>query len=217
MEAATGQADEAVASAAKALTIMKAVSEASPGNATFREWLGEGYIISGDVQLNKGNMEQALEFHRRAREIFTELCKAIAAIDSAAGNLAFSELSVGEVLVLQGKTKEGLQNFQAALGTIQRVGKPKSLWDSTLFSTTYSYLGMAHVALAEHASRPDERTRQWREARSWYQKAMDVWSDQATRGGLDALGHNQPASISQQLAKCDAHLPMPKAQVRAKP
>ncbi|HLX83122.1 MAG TPA: serine/threonine-protein kinase [Terriglobales bacterium] len=224
MEAATGHADDAVASAAKALSIMKAVSEANPENATFHEWLGEGYVISGDVQLNKGNLDQALEFHRRGREIFTELSKADGSNQLAAENLAFSDLSVGEVLVRQGKLKEGLQNFQAALTTIQRVGKPKSLWDATLFSTTYSYLGMAHVALAEHAPRPDERTRHWREARSWYQKAMDVWSDQTTQGGLDALGHNQPAVISQQLAKCDAHLSthrlptdhVPTDQVRAK-
>jgi non-specific serine/threonine protein kinase/serine/threonine-protein kinase len=215
MQAATGHADEAIASTTKALGIMKAVSEANPGNATFREWLGEGYTIAADVQLNKGNMEQALEFDRRAREIFTELCSVDRSNQLAAENLAFSDLSIGDVLVRQGKTKEGMQNFQVALVTIQRVGKPKSLWDSTLFSLTYSYLGMGHAALAEHAAHPDERTQHWREARSWYQKAMDVWSGQVTQGGLDALGNNQPAFIRRELAKCDAHLPTNQARAEA--
>jgi tetratricopeptide (TPR) repeat protein len=215
MQAATGHADEAMTSATRALGIMKAVSEANPANATFREWLGESYTISADVQMNKGNTEQALEFDRRAHEIFTQLSAVDPSNQLAAENLAFSDLSIGDVLMRQGKTKQGLQNFQAALMTIQRVGKPKSLWDSTLFGSTYSGLGMAYVALAEHATDPRERTRHWLEARSWYQKAMDVWSDQATQGGLDALGHNQPAFIREQLAKCDVHLPAAQASAEA--
>jgi hypothetical protein len=70
---------------------------------------------------------------------------------------------------------------------------------------------MAYVELAEHPVRPEERSQDWREARSWYQKALDVWGEQGKLATLDALGRNQPAAIRQQLAKCDAHVQLPRA------
>ncbi len=68
------------------------------------------------------------------------------------------------------------------------------------------------MALAEHAVPLAEKTQNWREARSWYQKALDVWGEKAKLRAVDALGRNQAAAISQQLAKCDANLKTLKAQ-----
>jgi tetratricopeptide (TPR) repeat protein len=208
----TGHVDEAIPVAAKALGIMKQLSEANPNNATFREWLAEAYDISADVQVQKGNLEPALDLDRRAQEIFTELHDADPSNQLAAGNLAFSDLSIGEVLVRQGKITHGLRNIQAAFVIVQGIGTPKTLWDSTVFSQTYSDLGMAYIALAEHAVPLAEKTRDWSEARSWSQKALDVWGEKAKLGTTDALGHNQAAAISQQLAKCDANLQALKTQ-----
>src|ERR1700732_1804888 len=215
MLAATGDVDEAIAMAAKALSIMKQLSEANPNNATFREWLGEAYDISADVQVQKGNLEPALDLDRRAQEIFQELHDADPSNQLAAGNLTFSDLSIGEVLLRQGKIARGLRNIQAAFAIVQGIGTPKTLWDSTVFSQTYSDLGLAYMALAEHAVPLAEKTRDWSEARSWYQKALDVWGEKAKLGTVDALGHNQAAAISQQLAKCDANLHTLKARPKA--
>ena len=212
MLAATGDVDEAIAMAAKALSIMRQLSEANPTNATFREWLAEAYDISADLQVQKGNLEPALGFDRRGKEIFQELHDSDPSNQLAAENLAFSDLSIGEVLVRQGKITNGLRNIQAAFAIVQGIGTPKTLWDSTMISQTYSDLGMAYMALAEHASPPAEKTRDWTEARSWYQRALDVWGEKAKLGTRDALGHNQAAAISQQLAKCEANLQALKAQ-----
>ena len=212
MLAATGDVDEAIAMAAKALSIMKQLSEANPINATFREWLAEAYGISADLQVQKGNLEPALGFDRRGKEIFQELHDSDPSNQLAAENLAFSDLSIGEGLVRQGKITNGLRNIQAAFAIVQGIGTPKTLWDSTVISQTYSDLGMAYMALAEHASPLAEKTRDWSEARSWYQKALDVWGEKAKLGTADAFGHNQAAAISQQLAKCEANLQALKAQ-----
>jgi serine/threonine protein kinase/tetratricopeptide (TPR) repeat protein len=212
MLTATGHVDEAIPLAAKALGIMKQLSEANPTNATFREWLAESYGISADLQVQKGNLEPALEFDRRAQEIFKELHNADPSNDLAVGNLAFNYLSIGEILVRQSRIARGLQNIRASLAMVQGIGVPKNLWDSTVLSESYSDLGMAYGALAEHAMTRDERTRDWREARSWYQKALEVWGEKAKLGTTDAMGRNQVAPISQQLAKCDANLQALKAQ-----
>ena len=212
MLAATGDVDEAVRMATKALSIIRQLSEANPTNATFREWLAEAYRISADLQEQKGNLEPALGFDRRGKDIFQELHDSDPSNQLAAENLAFSDLSIGGVLVRQGKITHGLRNIQAALAIVQGIGTPKTLWDSTVFSQTYSDLGMAYMALAEHAVPLAEKNRDWSEARSWYQKALDVWGEKAKPGTVDALGHNQAAAISQQLAKCDANLQRLKAQ-----
>jgi hypothetical protein len=113
--------------------------------------------------------------------------------------------------VRQSRIAQGLQNIRAALAMVQGIGAPKNLWHSTLLSQSYSDLGMAYAALAEHTVTRDERTRDWREARSWYQKALDVWGEKAKLGTVDAMGRNQSAAISQQLAKCEANLQALKA------
>ena len=207
----TGHLDESIPIAVKALDIMKQLSEANPTNATFREWLAEAYDISADLQVQKGNLEPALDFDRRAQGIFKELHDADPSNELAVENLAFNYLSVGEILVRQSRIAQGLQNIRAALAMVQGIGVPKNLWHSTLLSQSYSDLGMAYAALAEHAITRDERTRDWREARSWYQKALDVWGEKAKLGTVDAMGRNQSAAISQQLAKCEANLQALKA------
>ena len=73
MLAETGHIDEAVITVAKALSMMKQLSDANPTNATFREWLAESYDISADLQIKKGNLVQGLGFDRRAQEIFKQL------------------------------------------------------------------------------------------------------------------------------------------------
>jgi serine/threonine protein kinase/tetratricopeptide (TPR) repeat protein len=207
----TGHLDESIPIAVKALGIMKQLSEANPTNATFREWLAEAYDISADLQVQKGNLEPALDFDRRAQEIFKELHDEDPSNELAVENLAFNYLSVGEILVRQSRIAQGLQNIRAALAMVQGIGAPKNLWHSTLLSQSYSDLGMAYAALAEHTVTRDERTRDWREARSWYQKALDVWGEKAKLGTVDAMGRNQSAAISQQLAKCEANLQALKA------
>jgi serine/threonine protein kinase/tetratricopeptide (TPR) repeat protein len=207
----TGHLDESIPIAAKALGIMKQLSEANPTNATFSEWLAEAYDISADLQVQKDNLEPALDFDRDAQEIFKKLHDADPSNELAAENLAFNYLSVGEILVRQSRIAQGLENIRAALAMVQGIGAPKNLWHSTLLSQSYSDLGMAYAALAEHAITPDERTRDWREARSWYQKALDVWGEKAKLGTVDAMGRNQSTAIRQQLAKCEANLQALKA------
>jgi len=206
MLAATGHEDEATMPAAKGLSLMKELSEANPTNATFREWLAESYDTSADIQAQKSNLEAALDFDRHANEIFSALHVADPNNQLAAGNLAFNELSIGEVLVRAGKTGDGLQHINAALVIVEGIGVPKNLWDTTLFSLTYSDVAMVHEKQAERAVAASERRHDWRQAQMWYQKALEVWGEKATPGTVDALGRDQLAAIHQELAKCDAHL-----------
>jgi serine/threonine protein kinase/tetratricopeptide (TPR) repeat protein len=207
MLAVTGKIDEAVAMAAKAVDLIKRLSDANPTNATFRSYLGNAYGIAADVQERKGNLETALKLYRQGYEIQKELKSADPNNQQAVLNFGIGDLDVGEILVKQGKVSQGLESFREALATFRDTPGSKNLWVETELSNSYADLGMAYATLAERAGTPSERTRYWREARSWYQKGLDVWSEKANpTSGLDALGNDQRAKITQELAKCDAKL-----------
>jgi hypothetical protein len=109
--------------------------------------------------------------------------------------------------VEQGKVSQGLQSFHDALATFRAAPGAKNLWVETVLSESYVDVGLAYATLAERAVSPSEKKVHWREARSWYQKALDVWNEKPNpTSGLDATGHDQAASIALELAKCDAKL-----------
>jgi tetratricopeptide (TPR) repeat protein len=210
----TGHVEEAVPVCAKALSTIKGLSQANPNNARLREYVAESYDILGDLLDKKNDLSGALENHRQANQIFRELMSVDPDNQLAAENFVFSDLSIGKNLVRQGKTADGIQNIREALATFRAAGRSKNLWDTTGLSSSYSELGMAYAALAERAASPGEKMRHWSEARSWYQKGLEVWSEKPNRGALDALGRNQTAEIAQQLAKCDANLRELKARAQ---
>jgi len=207
MLAQTGHPDEAVASAAKGLSFIRELSQANPSNVTLRSYLGESYNISADILLKKGDLAAALDFYRRAHEIFRELSSADPHNQEAVLNSGLSDLSIGELLLKQGNVSQALPRIHAALATFRATPGAKNLWVETGLSLSFMDLGMAYAALAERAVSPGEKVRNWSEARSWYQKGLEVWSGRPNPTSvLDANGRNQAAQISQALAACDARL-----------
>ena len=106
----------------------------------------------------------------------------------------------------QGKISEGLHSVHQAIAIFRAAPGSKNLWINSGLSEGYADMGAGYETLAEQSVSRGEKLKYWREARSWYERAMDVWTDNPKSGSLDAFGHNQAAHISQEIAKCDAHL-----------
>jgi serine/threonine protein kinase/tetratricopeptide (TPR) repeat protein len=207
MLAETGRLDEAAAMAAKAVDVIKQLSESNPTNATFRSYLANAYSVLADIQRRKGDLAAALKLSRDDHEVERELSAADPNNQQAVLNYGISDLGIGEILVQQGKVSQGLQSFHDALATFRAAPGAKNLWVETVLSESYVDVGLAYATLAERAVSPSEKKVHWREARSWYQKALDVWNEKPNpTSGLDATGHDQAASIALELAKCDAKL-----------
>ena len=206
MLAETGQADEAVTTASNALHMLKTLSEANPTNATFREYVADAYGTSGDILRKKGDYQAALAMYRRDEQTCKQLKSADANNQQSIINLGFSEANIGETLLRQGKVSEGLRSVHEAIAVFQTAPGSKNLWIDSGLSRSYADVGAGYAALAERAVSRLKKLQYWREARSWYQKGMDVWANNPKSGGLDAFGHNQAAKISQQIAECDLRL-----------
>jgi tetratricopeptide (TPR) repeat protein len=215
MLANTGHIDEGIAMAAKALAMLNHLSEANPANATLREYLAEGYGISSDIARKKGDLESAQDFARRSHEIFRELKLADPKNDLSATNAVLSELSLGEILVLQGKISEGALNIRDALASLPATGKSKSVWEASALSDSYSALGMTYEALAGRAVSTREKERYWREASTSYQKGLSAWNGRPGHTALNAMGADVAADLNSKIANCDANLA--KLEARARP
>jgi non-specific serine/threonine protein kinase/serine/threonine-protein kinase len=213
MLAETGKIDEGIAMATDALHRVKTLSAANPTNATLSEDVAEGYGTLGDIQRKKGHFEAALSSYRSEQSILHQLSSANANNQQAILNLGFIEANTGEILMQQGKVSKGLHSVQKVITIVRAAPGSKNLWIATGLSECYADLGSGYAALAERAISLREKLEYWREARSWYEKGMDIWTDNPKSGGLDAFGHNQAAQLSQEIAKCDVGL---RAMARAK-
>ncbi len=206
MLAETGQIDDGIAMATNALHNVKTLSAANPTNATLSEDMAEGYGTLGDIQRKKGHFEAALSSYRSEQSLLHRLSSADANNQQAILNLGFIAANTGEIFMQQGKVSKGLHSVQEAISIFRAAPGSKNLWIATGLSECYADLGSGYAALAERAVSPRQKLKYWREARSWYEKGMDVWTDNPKSGGLDAFGRKQAAQISQEIAKCDVHL-----------
>jgi eukaryotic-like serine/threonine-protein kinase len=201
----SGSVNEAIPYATKALTIIQQLSDAKPDSATLREWLGESCMITAELLQRKGDLQHALELDRKAQEIFVRLRSADAHNRLAADNLAFSKLAIGEILVKQGIINEGQQNERDALLIFQSTGV-KTLWDTTGVTDSYIDLADSYVTLAERTGAPDGKMKNWRQARSWYVRADEVWRNGPSPSGVDALGKDPTARIAKGIENCNVSL-----------
>ena len=46
----------------------------------------------------------------------------------------------------------------------------------------------------------------WRQARDWYQKSLDIWQDLKSQGTLRSADASKPEELAKEIARCDAHV-----------
>lgn len=206
MLAETGQIGEGIAMGANAVRGLKILSDANPTNATLREYLAEAYGISGDILRKKGDLKAALTMYRHEENICKELKSADASNQQSILNLGFSKADIGGILIKQGKVSEGLHSIHEAIAIFRTAPGSKNLWVDTGLSESYADMGTGYQTLAQHSVSRGEKLKYWGEAKAWYQKALEVWTDNPKPDALDASGQNQAAQIRQQIADCDARL-----------
>jgi eukaryotic-like serine/threonine-protein kinase len=216
MRAQKNQMDEAIAISTKALSIMEQLSDANPTNATVSEYLAESYNMLADLYQNDKDLPAALQNHRAANRIFRRLMIGDPSNQLAAANVAFSGEAIGEILVRQRDTIDGLNALRQAVATANVRGS-KTLWDASALSVSYTGLGTAYMILAGRASSSPEKLTDWRESRSWFQKASAIWSQKQYQGKHDPNGHDQATYISGQIGYCDAQIRKLTPQTKRKP
>jgi serine/threonine protein kinase/tetratricopeptide (TPR) repeat protein len=193
----------------KAIEILEDVSHEHPNSAALREYLGEALSRLAGFRRDQGDANAALEANRTAHVIFRELVTADPNDSLAKANFGFTDNGIAEALVALGKPVAAFEVFREATTAFDSLSPATSRnrYIRTGLANSYSGLGRAYAALAtgKHVSAHD-RTERWREARSWYEKALLLWIDKAKRAELEDAEREEAQIAAANIARCDSEL-----------
>lgn len=79
----------------------------------------------------------------------------------------------------------------------------------------YTQIGRAHQMLAVQASAAEPRTREWREARRWYHRGLDVWLELQKKGTLIPMYVFKLDESRRNVATCDLALGAPPSRLKS--
>jgi len=205
----TNHLSEASTLQEQAIRILEELSRSNPNNSSLHQFLGNSYDLLGTIWEKQGDQIKALAFRRRAHEIFKEMMASDPKNALARINFAFSDESLGESLVATGHLPQALPHIREALVVFEAAAAngSKDRYVSSGLADCYFALGLAYSALAADAKGSAvHKTKSWQEARSWYQKSADIWTEKRTHGSLDRSESDTAEKAVQEIAKCDTAL-----------
>jgi non-specific serine/threonine protein kinase/serine/threonine-protein kinase len=201
-----GQADEA---ARKAIAILEELSARNPNNATLRQYLASAYMTLGASLAARRRLNEALDSYTKAQRIYRAATKADLADTQSRGLLIFANDYMADALVNGRRPAEALHVLKENLAILDELAAkaPEANYLDYYFGNTCSTIAMAHATLAsDHRLPVASRRSEWREARRWYQKSLDVWLRMKRQGKLAGDEIGEPERIPKEIAKCDGAL-----------
>jgi len=173
-----GRLEEAIDMEKKATETIEQFSKEHPDSATFKEYLGEAYSQLSGMQDTKRDYPASFESARRSHLIFAELFAADANNHLAKANFAFSDMNMARALLSQQRPKDALPLLREAERTFEEMSPERSSDRLVRSGLAYAYwkIGDATMALAQTGHPAHWNLGDVREARSWYEKSLDVWA-----------------------------------------
>jgi tetratricopeptide (TPR) repeat protein len=173
-----------------------------------RGWLDD-YLEMGRMLTQLGNKKEAFENFHNALAIGRRL----AAVDPqnalASSDLSACYESIGDSQVAFGEGIGALASYRQAITIREQLSAkdPENAEARTELAQSYAKLGQAYIALASNPKiRSSNRAEQWREARSWLQTSLKLWTIMRENGTLPGNDASQPDSIATQIARCDSEI-----------
>jgi tetratricopeptide (TPR) repeat protein len=189
------------------VALMKELSEQNQDSATLRFSLGQAYESLGQTLEKNGDLAEALQTQRQAFAIFQNVSASDPTNELSQRFLGFSYAEVGRLLVKRGDVTGGLENLGNALTIFKTLPSEEQNNNFALsgLGEAYSGMALAHAALAAAKGvSVEQQLQQWREARSWYQKSLDIWVEMRSRGALARVDADKPQEMAGGIAQCDA-------------
>ena len=200
----TGDLEHAVENTQKAVALLESLSQADPNNATLREYLGEAYDAHSSFLKKRGQLDSAAAFGRKSLEVFSALHAADPSNSLAGDNLALSALNVADTLTLQTKPFEAQPFLQQAIVQLEPIAK-KNRYEVAGLTTCYYTQAKIFMLLAQRAGSASEKKGYLLQARSWYQKSLQI-SRETSPDAVQQSDAPTFASIQRESDNCEAQL-----------
>jgi non-specific serine/threonine protein kinase/serine/threonine-protein kinase len=192
----------------KSLPITQRIAHNSPNNVRAKLDLASAYLELAGISESTGDTKKALEVWLKALAIG----EAVAATDP---NDARAKITLGDAyakvnllqIMLGKSTDEGGLLKSLEIRRQLLAANPDNGGRKEALASSYGMLGQAEVTLASRARfTPNARRQHWRNARSQYQQALNIFLDLQAKGALRGQDAQEPGKIRQEIAKCDAAL-----------
>ena len=205
-----GDLDQAIAMQIKAMAILKSLSAADPGNATYRHYICESYYWTGYYQQKKNEPQPALANFQQALSGFQHISAADPAEVRAKRYVGYCYTHIGSAQSSLGHPAEAMVNLQKGLDVAEEMHRSDNSGTYITLpdiADAYVAIGIAYTREAEqpHLSRAEKIAR-WKQARAAYQSALNNALEAKRLGATDATIHGEDKRLTGEIAKCDAKL-----------
>jgi eukaryotic-like serine/threonine-protein kinase len=203
----TGDTEGAIENYRKCLKITEDYAAKAPPNMLIRRQLAVSHRKLGEGLHIAGKAAGALESFRKSLAITEEMVGADPANVQARGELIAINRAIGNTLLARKNWAGAFKNYRKALQTAEALAgvDTSNTKARAELANSYSDMGRAYAELASVAKAEGRRDR-LREARSWYQKSLDLWQDLRSRNALAARHVRKPDEIAIEIGRCDEAL-----------
>jgi non-specific serine/threonine protein kinase/serine/threonine-protein kinase len=219
--AKTGSVREGLEIYRKGLAVCEWRSADDPEStqANTRGWLDD-YLEMGWMLTQLGNKKEAFENLHKALAIGRRLAAADPQNALASSDLSACYEGVGDSQVAFGDTIMALESYRQAITIREQLSAkdPENSEARAELASSDAKLGQAYIAAASNPkTSPANRLEQWRDARSWLQKSLNLWTVMRENGTLPGSNTSQPDKVAAQIAQCDSELKRFTAQLSVPP
>src|SRR5215471_7743111 len=197
---------DAVESIKRGIAILENLSAENPDNERARRDVGHGYYQLGTTLMEAGGYPAALESWRKAFSIRQEIAGKDPKNAQALFDLADAHGDLSEALTATGAGVEALDQARQALPILQQLSgaDPTNAVYLRNIGLCYESSAQALSHLAADETRPKtERIKDWNEARSWFEKALHLFSELRHRGTLMPADSGQVEKFTAKIRECD--------------
>ncbi|MGB8543662.1 MAG: serine/threonine-protein kinase [Candidatus Acidiferrales bacterium] len=205
-----GDFDQAIAMQVKAMAILKALSAADPGNATYQHYICESYYWTGYYEQKKNELPAALANLQQALAGFQRISAADPAEVRARRYTGYCYTHIGAVQSASGHSAEGMINLRKGLEVAQQMRRADNSGTYVTLPDIVDAYNAIALAYSRGAEQPGisrtEKIAHWNQARSAYQSSLNTLLEAKRLGASDPLVGPEQKRLTAELANCDARL-----------
>jgi eukaryotic-like serine/threonine-protein kinase len=200
-----GRIKEALASYQESLAIREAFAADHQTNTNARRDVAIGQEKIADVLMVQGDFAGALAQYRKSLDTFLALATEDAKNANASRSLTIALDKVGDALVKTGRVAEAIVMYRKSLAIREALSAadPNNHETRRDRAASYTRLGDASLRPSAHPG-AGPSAEGWRQARSWYQKALEVWLDLQRAGVLRSGETGEPDRIAAKIKAANA-------------
>jgi non-specific serine/threonine protein kinase/serine/threonine-protein kinase len=205
--ASQGQLGAAIDAVRQATKLLEDLSAEDPTNGEIRGFLADSYQWLGADLKDTGDLTHGLRYLRKARAIYQILLQADPQDAWLPYRLGYVDIRISELQFTVGNAAKGLGSLRESLAIFQKLVQthPDNNDNRNGLSDSYAAFGAEYRQMAVQTdSSKSKRLEDWRAARTYYEKSLDVLVDVRDRGVLSTEERQKMIDIQQNIAVCDA-------------